>query len=193
MPDVYQSTSLQIKEQAMATRRAPPTPAQKPRAATQKVVSAHSTNKASKLSDYEGARQLLSRYCALIDQGKLRELSELFHAKAIFSVSFDSVANHVGRAAIFAWYADFFRPRRGKFRYPRHKLFEPYLVVEGKTATATSYFDSDFVEASGAVRILAGRYDDVLIKERGQWLFKQRTITVCYHYSPGKAQEGMKT
>ena len=142
-------------------------------------------------SDYEGVRQLLSRYCVLIDHGKLLELSELYHSKAIFSVSFDSVKNHTGRAAILAWYTRFFYAPPRKVRHPRHKLFEPYIVVNGNTATASAYFDSDFVEASGDVRILAGRYDDVLIKERGRWLFKERTITVCYHYSPDKAQEGM--
>ncbi|MSQ69491.1 MAG: nuclear transport factor 2 family protein [Gammaproteobacteria bacterium] len=167
-------------------------PARKSTAPGKKVVSVRGATQASRLHDYEGARQLLSRYCALIDQGKLVALSELFHPQAIFSVSFDSAPKHVGRAAILAWYADFFRPRRGQFRYPRHKLFEPYLVLAGNTATATSYFDSDFVEASGAVRILAGRYDDVLVKERGRWLFNARTITVCYHYSPGTAREGMQ-
>lgn len=178
----------------MATQRTPLTaaPARKPKAPTQKTVSPRSATDPAKMSDYEGARQLLSRYCAFIDQGNLVALSELFHPKAVFSVSFDSATKHVGRAAILAWYSDFFRPRRGKFRFPRHKLFEPYLVVEGNTATAASYFDSDFVEANGAVRILAGRYDDVLVKERGRWMFKQRTITVCYHYSPGKSQDGMK-
>ncbi len=178
----------------MATQRTAtaPAPARKSKAPTKKMVSAPGASKASKASDYEGARQLLSRYCAFIDQGKLLELSELFHPQAIFSVSFDNKPNPVGRAAILAWYSDFFRPRRGKFRFPRHKLFEPYLVLDGNTATASSYFDSDFVEANGTVRILAGRYDDILVKERGRWLFKQRTITVCYHYSPGKGQLGMK-
>lgn len=145
----------------------------------------------TQLSDYEGVRQLLSRYCVLIDHGKLVELSELYHSKAKFSVSFDSVKSHSGRAAILAWYTRFFYEPPRKVRYPRHKLFEPYIVVNGNIASASAYFDSDFVEASGAVRILAGRYDDVLIKERGRWLFKERTITVCYHYSPDKAQEGM--
>ena len=77
--------------------------ARKPPAPTRQGAPARSATKASKLSDQEGARQLLSRYCAFIDQGKLLELSELFHPKAIFSVSFDCVPNHVGRvAAIFA-------------------------------------------------------------------------------------------
>ena len=178
----------------MATQRPAKTAAaaRKPTTRIKPSAPARSAAKASKLSDYEGARQLLSRYCALIDHGKLVELSELFHRKALFSVSFDSAERHVGRDAILAWYTDFFQGRPGKFRHPRHKLFEPYLMANGNTATASTYFDSDFVEPSGDVRVLAGRYDDVLVKERGRWLFKERSITVCYHYSPGKGEEGMK-
>ena len=178
----------------MTTQRTTKTAAaaRQPTAPIKRSAPVRSTAKASKLSDYEGARQLLSRYCALIDHGKLVELSELFHRQALFSVSFDSAERHVGRDAILAWYSDFFQGRPGKFRHPRHKLFEPYLVANGNTATASTYFDSDFVEPSGDVRVLAGRYDDVLVKERGRWLFKERTITVCYHYSPGKGEEGMK-
>ena len=155
------------------------------------LAAARSAAKAAQLSDFEGVRQLLSRYCALIDHGKLVELSELFHRKAIFSVSFDSERSHMGRDAILAWYTRFFRERPGKVRHPRHKIFEPCIVANGNTVTASTYFDSDFVEPTGDVRVLAGRYDDVLINERGRWFFKERTITVCYHYSPGKGEEGM--
>lgn len=78
-----------------------------------------------------------------------------------------------------------------KVGFPRHKLFEPCIVADGATLSAASYFDSDFVEADGAVRILAGRYDDILVKDDGRWFFKQRTITIHHHYSPGQAQPGI--
>jgi hypothetical protein len=148
--------------------------------------------KATKTSDYESARQLLSRYCTLIDKGKLVELSELFHPNAKFSVSFDSVPIHTGREAILVWYTRFFNSRPGPVRHPRHKIFEPDLVVSGNSATASTYFDSDFVEPNDDVTILAGRYDDVLTRVRGRWLFMERSITICYHYSPGKSGDGMK-
>ena len=38
-------------------------------------------------SDYEGARQLLSRYCFALDRGRLDELAPLFHRNAAFAVS----------------------------------------------------------------------------------------------------------
>lgn len=167
----------------------------KPSAAAQQSkaapTSARSTTKALGFQDFEAIRQLLSRYCMLIDQGDLVGLSELYHRNATFSVSFDSVKSHSGREAILNWYARFFRERPGKVGFPRHKLFEPCIIAERGTVTASSYFDSDFVEESGAVRILAGRYDDVLVKNRGRWFFKSRTIVIHHHYSPGKAHPGM--
>lgn len=160
---------------------------------TKRTAAAAGRNAQSdKTSDYDGARQLLSRYCTLIDQGKLVELSELFHPEARFSVSFDSEPMHIGREKILVWYTQFFNSRPGKVRHGRHKIFEPDLVVDGNNATASTYFDSDFVEANDDVTILAGRYDDVLTCADGDWFFKERTITICYHYSPGKSGDGMK-
>ncbi len=183
----------------MATRRKtrPVTPASEERASVTasvrrssgKIGSASAT-KARSSGDYEGARLLLSRYCQLIDRGQIKELVDLYHPDARFSVSFDSGLVHVGREAILAWYTNFFRSRP-RVRYPRHKIFEPCLELTENTATACTYFDSDFVEGNDDVMVLAGRYDDRLEKLRGRWYFKERTITICYHYSPGRGQEGM--
>lgn len=142
-------------------------------------------------SDYEGARQLLSRYCFALDSGRLDELSPLFHRDAAFSVSFESGVQHTGRDSIHAWYAQFYQARPGQFRHPRHKLYEPLLTIEGDTAASSAYFDSDFIALDGNVLVISGRYDDVMVKEAGQWFFKERKITVLYHYSPGKGEEGM--
>jgi hypothetical protein len=143
-------------------------------------------------SDYEGARQLLSRYCVALDGGRLEELSSLFHRDAAFAVSFEGGKKHTGRNTIHAWYGQFYQARPGQYRHPRHKLYEPCLSITGDTATASTYFDSDFIDPDNNVGVISGRYDDVLIKDQGQWFFKDRTITVLYHYSPGKGEEGMR-
>jgi hypothetical protein len=144
-------------------------------------------------SDYEGARQLLSRYCFALDNRRFDEIAPLFHREAAFSVSFESEHTHTGRDTIHAWYNQFYQTRPEQYRHPRHKLFEPMLSINGDTATASTYFDSDFLGPDGNVNVIAGRYDDVLMKEQGQWFFKQRTINVLYHYSPGKGEEGMQS
>jgi hypothetical protein len=65
------------------------------------------------------------------------------------------------------------------------------LTIDGDTATSSTYFDADSIGPDGNVRVISGRYDDVMVKEGGQWFFTDRTITVLYHYSPGKGEEGM--
>jgi ketosteroid isomerase-like protein len=143
------------------------------------------------VADYEGARQVLSRYCFALDRGRLQDLGSLFHRDAIFSVSFENGQKHTGRETIQAWYERFFQQRPEAYRHMRHKIYEPLMTVSGNTATASTYFDADSVEADGNVRVIAGCYDDVLVKENGQWFFKERTINVFYRYSPGASQEGM--
>jgi SnoaL-like domain len=143
------------------------------------------------ISDYEGARQLLSLYCHALDQQRLTDLGSLFHRDAQFSVSFEGEQKHTGRETIQAWYDRFFQQRPGQYRHMRHKIFEPLLMVDGGTATAETYFDADSVDEGGAVRVVTGRYDDVLVREQGQWFFKTRTVTVLYRYSPGQCQQGV--
>lgn len=141
--------------------------------------------------DYEGVRQLLSRYCFALDRGRLDELAPLFHRDAVFAVSFESGRQHTGRDTIQTWYAQFYEARPGQFRHTRHKIYEPLLAIDGDAATSSTYFDADSIDLDGNVRVVSGRYDDVMVKEGGQWFFKDRTITVLYHYSPGKGEEGM--
>ena len=167
-----------VKKPALRAQQARRTPA------------ARTVARAATIDDYEGARQVLSRYCHALDQGKLGEVGALFHYNAVFSVSFEG-QKHTGREAIQAWYERFFRQRPGQYRHMRHKIFEPLLTVNGTTATASTYFDADSVEQDGAVRVVTGLYNDILVKEQGQWFFKDRTISVFYRYSPGTCQEGM--
>jgi ketosteroid isomerase-like protein len=156
-----------------------------------RVPAARAVARTAAIDDSEGARQLLSRYCYALDRGNLEDLGPLFHRDAVFSVSFEGGQQHTGRETIQAWYERFFQQRPGQYRHMRHKIFEPLLTVNGNAATASTYFDADSVEEDGSVRVVAGRYDDTLVKEQGQWFFKERSITVFYRYSPGICQEGM--
>ncbi|NOT56053.1 MAG: nuclear transport factor 2 family protein [Deltaproteobacteria bacterium] len=140
----------------------------------------------------EGVRQVLSRYCFALDTLALQEVGALFHRDATFSVSFDREQQHTGRETIKAWYARFFQQRPGQYSHMRHKLYEPRVTIHGDTATAVTYFDSDAVDQDGKIIVIAGRYDDTLVRESGQWFFKDRRITVLYHYSPGTSREGMR-
>jgi hypothetical protein len=175
-PKAVRRTAKALKKPAKRVQRAVRAPA------------AHTTALAGAMDDYEGVRQVLARYCHVLDHGRFDEVGALFHRDAVFSVSFEDGQKHTGREAIQAWYGRFFRERSGEFRHTRHKIFEPVVTVNGTTAVSSTYFDADFVE-SGTIRGAAGRYDDTLVKEQGKWFFKERTITVFYRYSLGSPQE----
>jgi len=144
------------------------------------------------VSDYEAVRNVLSRYCFALDSGNLSELSSLFHRQADFSVSFENGQKHNGRDSIHSFFERFFQQRPDQYYHMRHKIYEPLVTVSGNTATSSTYFDAESKEPSGQIQIVTGRYDDSLIKEDGQWFFKERTISVFYNYSPGNGQEGMR-
>ena len=155
-------------------------------------ATARSMAKADGPNDHERVRQVLSRYCFALDRGKMDELAPLFHRNAMFAVSFENGQTHTGRETIQAWYEKFFQQRPDQYRHMRHKIYEPLVTVTGNTATAATYFDADSIGPDDKIYVIAGRYDDTLIKEDGQWFFQNRTISVFYHYSPGDGQEGMQ-
>ncbi|MGE0823419.1 MAG: nuclear transport factor 2 family protein [Candidatus Binatia bacterium] len=181
-------------QKAKSVRKAA-SPLTKPAKRTQQARRTHSTRivtPASTAEDYEAVRQVLSRYCFALDRGQLEDLGRLFHRNADFSVSFENGTKHSGRETIQSWYQRFFQQRPDQYNHMRHKIYQSLLTVSGNVATASTYFDADSLEQGGKVSVVTGRYDDVLIKEEGQWFFKERTINVLYHYSPGSGQTGMR-
>jgi hypothetical protein len=186
------ATQKQVKKTKTVRKAA--APGKKPAKRAPQVARASSSRAVTSAmaGDYESVRQVLSRYCFALDSGNLDELSLLFHRHADFSVSFEKGLKHNGRDTIHSWYARFFQERPRQFHYMRHKLFEPVITINGKTATTSTYFDSEAKDDDGRVQMISGRYDDTLVKEGGAWFFKERTITVLYYYSPGMGQEGMR-
>ena len=187
------ATQRQVRK--AKTLRKAVAPAKKPAKRAPHVVrtrTPRAETPATTAEDYEGVRQVLSRYCFALDSGNLSELSSLFHPQADFSVSFENGQKHNGRDTIHSWYARFFQQRPNQYQHMRHKLFEPLIKISGNTATTSTYFDSESKDANGQIQMITGRYDDSLVKEGGQWFFKERTITVLYNYSPGIGQEGMR-
>ncbi len=83
--------------------RKPTTATKKPAQRTQNTSRTTSKSAAARVTpmdDYEGVRQILSRYCFALDSGQLEALGLLFHRDASFSVSFESGTTHPGQAAI---------------------------------------------------------------------------------------------
>lgn len=145
----------------------------------------------SKPEDFEAIRQILAGYCHLVDdavaKGETPDTSSLYHPDAEYSNSFEGGKKHVGHAAVVAWYHEFLGKRSGYYKYMRHKIFEPYIVVDGNTARSVTHFDADSVDKDSNLRAIAGRYVDEFVKENGRWLIKKRHVDVHYHYTPGIA------
>jgi len=80
---------------------------------------------------------------------------------------------------------------RSKVRYLRHKIESPLIEISGNTATSTCYLDADSITISkDEPNVAFGRYDDIFIKDNGQWWFKERVIILYYSYPLAGYTEG---
>ena len=84
-------TAKVVRKPTAATKK----PAQQTHNA-RRATSESTAARVTPMDDYEGVRQVLSRYCFALDSGQLEALSPLFHRDASFSVSFESGTTHPG-------------------------------------------------------------------------------------------------
>ena len=144
------------------------------------------------MSDYEAIRSVVSAYCHITDRaaenGETPDLTALFHPEAILSYSFEGWEKHVGRDAVVNWYHRYLGKRASFYRFTRHKIFEPYIVISGDAAEVSTHVDADSVDYSGVLKVMAGRYDDWLVKVDGKWLIKERQGHIHYIFNGASTQ-----
>lgn len=128
---------------------------------------------------HEAIRNLLGRYCELIDAGEMDRLADLF-AGAVLR---DEAGTELGRgregaAQVYAatrLHADG-TPRT------RHVTANPIVEVDDAAGTATARSAYVVFQATDAVAlqpIVAGRYRDRFARgDDGAWAFTERTFTV---------------
>lgn len=143
-------------------------------------------------SDYEAIRSVVSAYCHIVDRaaakGETPDLSALFHPDAVLSYSFENWKKHVGHKAVVEWYHQYLGKRAGFYRFTRHKIFEPYIVINGDTAEVSTHVDADSIDFAGVLKVMAGRYDDWLVKQNGKWLIKERRGYIHYVFTGPQTQ-----
>jgi uncharacterized protein (TIGR02246 family) len=125
------------------------------------------------LEEKEAIRDLMSAYCFYVDDGEFDKFAELFAADGIFEAG--PLGKLQGRKAI----RDFISaqvPRPGEGPARKHCTFNHLIRVAGSEAYADSYIVVVRESSGGIVASLAGRYEDVLVKQDGQWRFKVRKI-----------------
>jgi hypothetical protein len=128
---------------------------------------------ASELEEKEAIRDLMSAYCFHVDSGEFDKFAALFTEDAIFEAG--PFGKLLGRRAIF----DFINaqvPRPGEGPARKHCTLNHVIRVSGAEARADSYIVVLRESSAGIIASLAGRYEDLLVKEVGEWRFKVRKI-----------------
>lgn len=121
-------------------------------------------------ADHLEIATVLARYCQACDDGAFEELVSLFTENGTFEYGGAVTA---GRADLLAYFARVQTPdRRGK-----HVTANLVAQIDGSRARVRS--DWVFLAFVDGVLVpkLAGRYDDVLVKQGGTWLLAARVVT----------------
>ena len=128
---------------------------------------------ASQLEEKDAIRDLMSAYCFYVDNGEFDKFANLFTENGIFEAG--PLGKLQGRKAI----RDFITaqvPRPGEGPARKHCTLNHVIRVEGSEAHADSYIVVLRESSGGILASLAGRYEDLLVKEGSEWRFKVRKI-----------------
>ena len=128
---------------------------------------------ASELEEKEAIRDLMSAYCFYVDNGEFDKFAGLFTEDAIFEAG--PFGRLQGRHAIY----DFINaqvPRLGEGPARKHCTLNHLIRISGNEAHADSYIVVLRESSVGIMASLAGRYEDLLVKDAGHWRFKVRKI-----------------
>jgi 3-phenylpropionate/cinnamic acid dioxygenase small subunit len=127
---------------------------------------------------HEAIRNLLGRYCELIDAGDLDGVAEMF-THAVLS---DDAGNELGRGRPGAarLYAGTRLHGDGTPR-TRHITANPIIEVDEAAGTATArsaYIVFQATDTLALQPIITGRYRDRFARHDGAWAFAERAFTV---------------
>lgn len=130
-------------------------------------------NRLKQLEDKEQIRQLLLDYGRHLDNRDFAAYASLFAADGEWVGGFGKVS---GRANIQAFMEK--AMGTGPNRANNYHLLSNFVItVAGDTATAWSRWAFVVPGERGAVISQAGRYDDRLVRENGQWKFRRRVAS----------------
>jgi 3-phenylpropionate/cinnamic acid dioxygenase small subunit len=128
---------------------------------------------------HEAIRNLLGRYCELIDAGDFDGVADLLAGAALLEESGGEIAR--GRDAIAALYAATTRRHADGTPRTRHLTANSIIEVDEASGTATARSAYVVLQATGALPlqpIISGRYRDRFTRTPTGWAFSERTITV---------------
>jgi uncharacterized protein (TIGR02246 family) len=127
----------------------------------------------SVLEEKEAIREVMSAYCFYVDNGDFGKFADLFTADGLFETG--PLGKLRGRKAIHDFIAAHV-PRAGEGPARKHCTMNHLIRVNGDEAHADSYVVVLRESENGIIASLAGRYEDQLVRENGEWRFKVRKI-----------------
>ena len=138
------------------------------------------------LADYANDRSeienLSNKYMVAVDAGDIDTVMSTWHEEGRLVWVF---GDEHGKEEIFGAMSGFGGARyqeiaEGATKRPRtrHQIINHVIDVDGDTANTTAYwFAMTNNNPHGEVRLLyMGHYKDILIREDGQWLFRERRV-----------------
>ena len=128
---------------------------------------------------HEAIRNLLGRYCELIDLGDFSGVGELLAGAVLRDEAGTEIAR--GRDAIAALYATTTRRHTDGTPRTRHITTNSIIEIDEASGTATARSAYVVLQATGSVPlqpIVSGRYRDHFAHTTDGWAFTERTITV---------------
>ena len=128
---------------------------------------------ASVLEEKEAIRDVLSAYCFYVDNGEFDKWADLFTEDGVFDAG--ALSKVQGRTAIKEFISKAV-PRKGEGPARKHCTMNSMIRVQGTEAQADSYIIVVREGEQGIMTSLAGRYEDLLVKQGETWRFKVRKI-----------------
>jgi 3-phenylpropionate/cinnamic acid dioxygenase small subunit len=126
----------------------------------------------STANDKDDIRELLARYCFLLDDYQLTEFAALFTEDGTWS---SRNGEATGPTAIRRLLTALV-PIPGPGTRRRHLTNNILISLDGDAATVRSYFMVIRDSQSGPTIAVAGRYADEVVRHEGHWLFKSRRL-----------------
>jgi 3-phenylpropionate/cinnamic acid dioxygenase small subunit len=123
------------------------------------------------ISDRDAIRELLARYCHLLDARRIDAWSELFTADCVLDLA--GMRRFEGREGVLEFAAGLPAPEGPS--PSRHCIVNEIVEVDGDHATAECYLILLTLQPQLALGA-TGRYVDRLRRENGQWRFEERVI-----------------
>jgi 3-phenylpropionate/cinnamic acid dioxygenase small subunit len=125
------------------------------------------------LEDKDAIRELLARYCFLLDGYKLKEFAALFTADGEWISRNGTAAGPEAIERLLRGVVP--EPAPGKRR--KHLTTNILIELTSDSATVASNFLVVRNSASGPVIAVAGTYDDTVVRTAEGWKFKSRRLS----------------